>query len=293
MMLSKDIATISRTLEIIQKHGFHFKKGFGQNFLVDLNILNKIVDHAEITKNTYVIEIGPGIGSLTEQLAKKAKKVVCYEIDKTLIPILEETLKDYNNIKIINEDVLKADIKELINTEFCDASDIALVANLPYYITTPILMNLLEQKLPIKRYCVMIQKEVAQRLSGTPGTKDYNALSVAIQYYTEPKIVLNVPRTVFIPQPNVDSAVLKLKVRTTPLVEVKDEKLFFHVVKGSFIQRRKTILNNLKQTFTNISSELLLEALQQANLNPQTRGETLSIHDFARLSNIIANLVHL
>lgn len=291
--MSKDIATISRTLEIIQKHGFHFKKGFGQNFLVDLNILNKIVEQGELTKDTYVIEIGPGIGSLTEQLAKKAKQVICYEIDKALIPILSETLQEYDNVKIINEDVLKADVKGMIETELKDATDIALVANLPYYITTPILMNLLGQKLRINRYLVMVQKEVAQRLSSTPDTKDYNALSVLIQYYTEPKIILHVPRTVFIPQPKVDSAVLRLKVREKPLVEVEDEELFFRVVKGSFIQRRKTIFNNLKQAFTELSSELILEALQKANINFQTRGEALTIYDFARLSNIINYMIHL
>lgn len=285
--MTKEIATISRTLEIINNNKFQFKKSLGQNFLVDVNILNKIVDNANITEDTFVIEIGPGIGSLTEQLAKKAKKVVAYEIDKNLIPILNETLKGYKNIKIINEDILKANIKKMIDEEFSDKSDIALVANLPYYITTPILMDLLEQNLPIKRFCVMMQKEVAKRLCGGPGTKEYNALSIIIQYYTIPKIIMNVPKTVFIPQPNVDSSVLYLEVRDTPLVKVLDEDFFFKVVKGSFIQRRKTIYNNLKQSFKNLDANILLEVLSLVNIEPSIRAEALPIEKFAFLSDAL------
>ena len=242
--------------------------------------MNKIVESANISFDTNVIEIGAGIGSLTEQLAKKAHKVISYEIDKSLISILEETLKDYQNIKIINEDILKADIKKMIKEEFNADSDIALVANLPYYITTPILMYLLEQKLPINRYCVMMQKEVAQRLCGKSGTKEYNALTITIQYYTIPKIIMNVPKMVFIPKPNVDSAVLYLAVRDKPLVEVLNETFFFKVVKGSFIQRRKTIYNNLKQSLSDIEPMLILEALKETNIDPSIRAEAVSIESF-------------
>ncbi len=288
--MNKDIGTLSKTLEIINKYNFHLKKGFGQNFLVDVNILRKIVDSADILPNTMVIEIGPGIGSLTEQLAKKAKKVIAYEIDRSLIPILAETLQGYDNVKIINEDILKANISEMIKKEFKDDTDIAVVANLPYYITTPILMNLLEQKLPIKRFCVMMQKEVAMRLCGGPNTKEYNALSIALQYYTIPKIVLNVPRNVFIPKPNVDSAVLRLDLRDKRAVSVKDEEFFFKVVKSSFRQRRKTIFNNLKQSLKEINPDMIIEALNRANINPSARGEALRIEEFAYLSDILYEL---
>ncbi|QVK17958.1 16S rRNA (adenine(1518)-N(6)/adenine(1519)-N(6))-dimethyltransferase RsmA [Mycoplasmatota bacterium] len=291
--MSKDIATVSRTREIIKKYDFHFKKAYGQNFLVDVNILQKIVDNADITSQTMVIEIGPGIGSLTEQLAKKAKKVIAYEIDRSLMPILEDTLSDYDNIKILNEDILKANVLKMIEHEFIDCSDIAVVANLPYYITTPILMNLIQQRLPINRYCVMMQKEVAKRLCGGPSTKEYNALTIAVQYYTVPKIVMNVPRTVFIPEPNVDSAVLKLDVREKPVVEVKDESIFFKVVRGSFIQRRKTIYNNLKQSLKEIKPEKIMEALERVNISPSIRGEALTIEQFALLSDELLKIISL
>jgi len=283
--MSKAIATVSRTLEIIKKYNFHLKKSLGQNFLVDVNILQKIVDVADISTETMVIEIGPGIGSLTEQLAKRAKKVIAYEVDSKLIPILHETLADYDNIKIIHEDILKANVLEMIQREFVDCSDIAIVANLPYNITTPILMNLIDQRLPIKQFCVMMQKEVAQRFCGGPSTKDYNALTIAIQYYTIPKLVMNVPRTVFIPEPNVDSSVLKLEVREKPAVNVLNEAFFFRVVRGSFIQRRKTIYNNLKQSFIEISPEVILESLEKVDIAPSIRGEALTIQQFASLSD--------
>lgn len=284
-MEKKEIATVSKTIEILKKYDFHLKKAYGQNFLVDVNILNKIVDYGEINENTGVIEIGPGIGSLTEQLAKRAKKVIAYEIDKSLIPILADTLQDYHNIKIINEDILKADIKSMITEELSDCEDIAVVANLPYYITTSIIMNLLEQKLPIKRYCVMMQKEVAQRLCGGPSTKAYNSLTISVQYYTIPKIVMNVPSNVFIPKPNVDSAVIKLLVREKPIISVLDEQFFFKVIRGSFIQRRKTIYNNLKQSLNEINHDDILSALEKVNILPATRGEALTIQQFGMLSD--------
>ncbi len=284
-MDKKDIATVSKTVEILKKYDFHIKKAYGQNFLIDVNILNKIVDHSDIDINTGVIEIGPGIGSLTEQLAKRAKKVIAYEIDKSLIPILAETLQDYKNVKIINEDILQADVKSMINEELQACCDIAVVANLPYYITTPIIMNLLEQRLPINRYCVMMQKEVAQRLCGGPSTKAYNSLTIAVQYYTIPKIVMNVPNSVFIPRPAVDSAVIKLLSRDEPIINVLDEQFFFKVVRGSFIQRRKTIYNNLKQSLHEINHEDILMALKKVNIPPVTRGEALTIQQFAMLSD--------
>ncbi len=288
--MNKDIATVSQTLEIIKKHNFHIKKSYGQNFLVDVNILNKIIDFAEITEKTMVIEIGPGIGSLTEQLAKRAKKVVAYEIDKMLIPILKDTLKSYQNIKIIHEDVLKADVMRMIQEEFEEGQDIAVVANLPYYITTPILMGLLEKELPIKRYCLMMQKEVAQRLCGGPNTKAYNALTIAVQYYTIPKIVMSIPSTVFIPKPNVDSSVIKFDVRNQPIVQVINEEFFFKVVRGSFIQRRKTIYNNLKQSLIDIAPEEILKGLEKANIDHSIRGEALTIQQFALLSDTLWSL---
>jgi 16S rRNA (adenine1518-N6/adenine1519-N6)-dimethyltransferase len=282
---TRDIATISKTNEIIKKYQFHFKKNFGQNFLIDVNILKKIVEKANVTSQTNVIEIGPGIGSLTEQLAKKAKKVVAYEIDRTLLPILADTLSAYDNIKVINEDILEANIEKMMAEEF-DSDEVIVVANLPYYITTPILMKLIESNLPIKRYCVMMQKEVAERLCGGPSTKEYNALTITTQYYTIPKIVLTVPSTVFMPKPNVDSAVLLLEKRDQPAVNVKDQAFFLKVVRGSFIQRRKTIYNNLKQSLKdNYSNDDILKALERAAINPQTRGEALTIQAFAELSD--------
>lgn len=285
-MEQKAIATLSKTREVLEKHSFHFKKNYGQNFLIDVNILKKIISKAEVNKDTCVIEIGAGIGSLTEQLAISAKKVITYEIDKSLIPILNETLQNYENVKIINEDILKADVQNEINKEFKDCKDIAVIANLPYYITTPILMKLIKDRLPINRYCVMMQKEVAQRLCGKANTKEYNALTISVQYYTIPKIVMNVPSTVFIPKPKVESAVIMLTTRVTPPVKILDEELFFKIVKGSFIQRRKTIINNLKHFIDDVMDKnILLKALEESNINPSIRGEALTIEQFANLSN--------
>ena len=281
----RDIATKSNTKEIIERHGFTFKKSFGQNFLTDTNILNKIVNAADLTDEVGVIEIGPGIGALTEFIARKAKKVVAYEIDPRLIPILAETLAPYDNVKVIHQDILKADVASMIEEEFKDVKEIAVVANLPYYITTPILMGLIEKKLPIDRYVTMMQKEVAERLSAKPGSKDYNALSIAVQYYTEAKIALTVPKTVFIPAPNVDSAVVRLTRREQPAVEVINEDFFMEVVHGAFKQRRKTLQNNLNQHFADLTKEEVTAVLEEAGILPNRRGESSSIEEFAKLSN--------
>ncbi|MTN81396.1 16S rRNA (adenine(1518)-N(6)/adenine(1519)-N(6))-dimethyltransferase RsmA [Turicibacter sanguinis] len=288
----RDIATKSNTKEIIEKHGFTFKKSFGQNFLTDTNILNKIVNAADLNDEVGVIEIGPGIGALTEFIARKAKKVVAYEIDPRLIPILAETLAPYDNVKVIHQDILKADVASMIEEEFKDVKHIAVVANLPYYITTPILMGLIEKKLPIDWYVTMMQKEVAERLSANPGSKDYNALSIAVQYYTEAKIALNVPKTVFIPAPNVDSSVVKLTKREQPAVAVENEDFFLEIVHAAFKQRRKTIQNNLNQHFNDLAKEDMTKLLEEAGIVPSRRGETLTIEEFGHLSNVFYKHIH-
>ena len=287
--MNKDIATPVRTRAILEKYGFSFKKSLGQNFLIDTNILRKIVDFAELTEDSAAIEIGPGIGALTEQLARRSKKVVAFEIDQRLLPILKETLAPYPNTSIIHNDVLKADVKHAIEENFTDIEDIMVVANLPYYVTTPIIMKLLEENLPIRGIVCMLQKEVADRIAARPGTKDYGSLSIAIQYYTEAETVMIVPKTVFVPQPNVDSAVIRLTKRTEPAVTVKDEAFFFQVIKASFAQRRKTILNNLTNQLPNgkQKKDEILSALSEAAIDPSRRGETLSIAEFARLSDCL------
>ncbi|MDT0150126.1 16S rRNA (adenine(1518)-N(6)/adenine(1519)-N(6))-dimethyltransferase RsmA [Bacillus megaterium] len=283
----KDIATPNRTKEILKKYGFTFKKSLGQNFLIDTNILHRIVDHAEITEETGAIEIGPGIGALTEQLAKRAKKVLAFEIDQRLLPILADTLSPYPNAKVIHQDVLKADLKETLEQEFENIEDLMVVANLPYYVTTPILMKLLEEQIPVRGIVVMLQKEVADRIAAKPGTKEYGSLSIAIQYYTEAETVMIVPKTVFNPQPNVDSAVIRLLRRPKPAVEVQDEAFFFQVVRASFGQRRKTILNNLVNNLPNGKQKKadIEQALSTAEIDPKRRGETLSIQEFGKLSD--------
>lgn len=284
------IADYSVTKAVLERHGFTFKKSFGQNFLTDTNILQKIVDTAEIDKNVNVIEIGPGIGALTEFLAENAAEVMAFEIDERLVPILEDTLRDHNNIKVINEDVLKADLQTRVK-EFKNPNlPIKVVANLPYYITTPILMHLIESKIPFAEFVVMMQKEVADRISAEPNTKAYGSLSIAVQYYMTAKVAFVVPRTVFVPAPNVDSAILKMTRREQPLVEVKDEDFFFRVSKISFVHRRKTLWNNLTSHFGK-SEEVktkLEQALENANIKPSIRGEALSIPDFARLSDALS-----
>ncbi|QNF27718.1 16S rRNA (adenine(1518)-N(6)/adenine(1519)-N(6))-dimethyltransferase RsmA [Metabacillus elymi] len=287
--MMKDIATPVRTTAILEKYGFSFKKSLGQNFLIEPNILSRIVDHAEVTDKTGVIEIGPGIGALTEQLARRAKKVVAFEIDQRLLPILNETLAPYPNVSIIHQDVLEADLKRAVKEHFSDCEEIMVVANLPYYVTTPIIMKLLEDQLPLKGIVVMLQKEVADRISAKPSTKEYGSLSIAVQYYTDAKTVMTVPKTVFVPQPNVDSAIIRLLVRNEPIVELENESFFFQIVRASFAQRRKTLLNNLVHFLPN-GKELkpvIEETLSQVNIDGKRRGESLSIEEFAKLSDAL------
>ncbi|WP_430489464.1 16S rRNA (adenine(1518)-N(6)/adenine(1519)-N(6))-dimethyltransferase RsmA [Rossellomorea marisflavi] len=287
--MHKDIATPIRTKEILEKHGFSFKKSLGQNFLIDPNILRNITDHAGLSKETAAIEIGPGIGALTEHLARTSGKVVAFEIDQRLIPILEDTLSPYDNVTILNQDVLEADVASIIETELAGYEDIMVVANLPYYVTTPIILKLLMERLPIRGICVMLQKEVGDRISARPGTKAYGSLSIAIQYYTEAEMVMTVPKSVFMPQPNVDSAVIRLTKRSVPPVQVQDEDFLFTVSRASFAQRRKTILNNLTSQLPQgkEKKELILAALSKAGVDPTRRGETLSIEEFGILSDAL------
>jgi len=286
--MNKDIATPIKTRQILEKYGFSFKKSLGQNFLIDTNILRNIVHHSHVTGESGAIEIGPGIGALTEQLAKSCKKVVAFEIDQRLLPILADTLSDYDNVKIIHEDILKADVKSVIEEEFAGkVKDLHVVANLPYYVTTPIIMKLLEEKLPLSGITVMLQKEVADRMAAKPGSKEYGSLSIAVQYYTEASVAMIVPKTVFVPQPNVDSAVIHLAVREKPAVDVADESFFFMVTRASFAQRRKTILNNLTSQLPDGKSkkDWILKSLEESGIEPGRRGETLSLEEFATLSN--------
>ncbi|WP_433746095.1 16S rRNA (adenine(1518)-N(6)/adenine(1519)-N(6))-dimethyltransferase RsmA [Falsibacillus pallidus] len=285
--MHKDIATPIRTKEILEKYGFAFKKSLGQNFLIDPNILRKITEFAGLTDQTGAIEVGPGIGALTEHLARSSKKVLSFEIDQRLLPILADTLSPYDNVKIIHEDILKADVKTLVAQEFEGISDLMVVANLPYYVTTPIILKLLSDRIPLRGIVVMLQKEVADRISAKPGTKEYGSLSIAIQYYTKAETVMIVPKTVFMPQPNVDSAVIRLTTLDKPAADVVDEDFFFLVTRSSFAQRRKTILNNLTSQLPNgkEKKEQILDALAKADIDPTRRGETLSIQEFARLSN--------
>ncbi|MFP5116227.1 16S rRNA (adenine(1518)-N(6)/adenine(1519)-N(6))-dimethyltransferase RsmA [Bacillaceae bacterium C204] len=292
--MNKDIATPVRTKEILNKYGFSFKKSLGQNFLIDTNILKKIVSFADLTENSGAIEIGPGIGALTEQLARTSKKVVAFEIDQRLLPILTDTLSPYPNVKIIHNDVLEADVAEVIAEEFTEMNDIMVVANLPYYVTTPIIMKLLEEHLPIRGIVCMLQKEVADRISARPGTKEYGSLSIAVQYYTEAETVMIVPKTVFVPQPNVDSAVIRLTKREQPAVSVTDEAFFFQVTRASFAQRRKTLLNNLTSQLPDgkQKKEEILQALSASGIDPARRGETLSLEEFGRLSEELYPFFH-
>lgn len=283
------IADYSVTRAVLERHGFTFKKSFGQNFLTDTNILQKIVDTAEIDKNVNVIEIGPGIGALTEFLAENAAEVIAFEIDDRLIPILADTLRDFDNVKVINEDILKSDLQSRIK-EFANPDlPIKVVANLPYYITTPILMHLIESKIPFEEFVVMMQKEVADRISAEPNTKAYGSLSIAVQYYMTAKVAFVVPRTVFVPAPNVDSAILKMTRREQPLVQVKDEDFFFRVSKISFVHRRKTLWNNLTSHFgkADETKAKLEQALEIAEIKPSIRGEALSIAEFAKLADAL------
>lgn len=285
--MTKDIATPIRTQQIMAKYNLKVKKSLGQNFLIDPNILRKIVGQAKLTKKSAAIEIGPGIGALTEHLAREAGKVLAFEIDQRLLPVLDDTLSPYDNISIVHADILKTDVQAAIDNELADYDDIVVVANLPYYVTTPIILKLLLEKLPIRSMVVMLQKEVAERITAKPGTKAYGSLSIAIQYYTQAEMALTVPKSVFLPQPNVDSAVILMTKREVPEVEVIDEDFFFSVTRGSFVQRRKTILNNLQVAMPlgKEKKELILKALAEAGIDPTRRGETLSIKEFGLLAD--------
>ncbi|TCS80173.1 16S rRNA (adenine(1518)-N(6)/adenine(1519)-N(6))-dimethyltransferase RsmA [Tepidibacillus fermentans] len=286
------ISTPTKTMEILKKYDFHFKKSLGQNFLIEPSILDKIVSSAKIDETVGVIEIGPGIGALTQKLAEKAGKVVAIEIDQRLIPILEETLAAYRNVELIHGDILKISLNELLSNQFSEFETIKVVANLPYYITTPIIMSLLEQKLQIASITVMIQKEVAERILAKAGGKDYGTLTLAVDYYAEAKIVMQVPKTVFVPKPNVDSAIIQLKIRKQPPVQVEDENFFFRVIKASFAQRRKTIINNLiHNLFGKDKKEQLEILLKSIDIDPNRRAETLNIGEYARLSNLLVKTV--
>ncbi|WP_416148110.1 16S rRNA (adenine(1518)-N(6)/adenine(1519)-N(6))-dimethyltransferase RsmA [Salipaludibacillus sp. HK11] len=284
--MDKDIATPKRTKEILNQYGFSFKKSLGQNFLIDPNILIKIVRAANLSEKSGVIEIGPGIGALTEQLAKVAERVLAYEIDQRLIPILAETLSPYPHVKIMHQDVLKTDVKNEIDEFFEEGQDLAVVANLPYYVTTPILMKLLEDKVPVRVIVVMLQKEVAERIAAKPGSKAYGSLSIAAQYYAEAETIFTVPKTVFVPQPNVDSAILRLTKRSSPPVDVKNESFFFEIVQASFVQRRKTLLNNLAKFFEeSFLKSQVADMLSKMDIDPKRRAESLSINEFAQICN--------
>ena len=273
------------TIEVLQKYNFAFQKRFGQNFLIDTHVLDKIIDSAQITKDDFVLEIGPGIGTMTQYLAEASREVAAVEIDKTLLPILDDTLKDWDNVTVINNDILKVDIRQLA-LEKNQGRPIKVVANLPYYITTPIIMGLFENQVPVDSITIMVQKEVADRMQVGPGTKDYGALSLAVQYYANPKIVLNVAASCFMPRPNVDSAVIKLERYEEPPVKVMDEHLMFGIIRASFNQRRKTMTNSVCNCAAlGISKEVLLEALQKCGLLPTVRGEALTLEQFAKLSD--------
>lgn len=278
-----------RTIEVIKKYEFCFQKKFGQNFLIDGYVLDKIIAGAGVTKDDMVLEIGPGIGTMTQYLAEAAGKVVAVEIDRNLLPILQETLADYDNVKVIHADVLSLDLEKLVQEEN-GGRPIKVVANLPYYITTPIIMALFEQHVPLANVTVMVQKEVAARMKSGPGSKDYGALSLAVQYYAEPYIVANVPCNCFMPRPNVDSAVIRLTRYEEPPVQVKDEKMLFKIIRASFNQRRKTLQNGLNNSSElNFTKDQIAAAIAAAGFSPSVRGEALTLEQFARLTDILLN----
>lgn len=286
-MKTPTLGNPQNTIEVLQKYNFNFQKKFGQNFLIDEHVLDKIIRAAEITKDDYVLEIGPGIGTMTQYLACAAREVTAVEIDRALIPILEDTLKEYDNVSIINEDILKVDIAALAK-EKNGGRPIKVVANLPYYITTPIIMGLFESHVPLESITVMVQKEVADRMQVGPGTKDYGALSLAVQYYAKPYIVANVPPNCFMPRPAVGSAVIRLTRHQKPPVDVMDEKLMFRLIRASFNQRRKTLANGLKNSGElNLSKEVITAAIEKLGKGSSVRGEALDLEEFARLTNII------
>lgn len=276
------------TIAVLQKYNFNFQKKFGQNFLIDTHVLERIIQEAGITKDDFVLEIGPGIGTMTQYLCESAREVVAVEIDKNLIPILADTLQDYQNVTVLNEDILKVDINALAQ-EKNGGAPIKVVANLPYYITTPIIMGLFESHVPIESITVMVQKEVADRMQVGPGTKDYGALSLAVQYYAKPEIVANVPPNCFMPRPNVGSAVIRLTCHEKPPVQVDDEKLMFSLIRASFNQRRKTLANGLNNApDIHLSKEAIQESIAELGVPAGIRGEALTLEQFAAFSNIIA-----
>jgi len=282
-----ELGNPQNTIEVLQKYRFNFQKKFGQNFLIDTHVLDKIIDSAQITKDDFVLEIGPGIGTMTQYLCERAREVVAVEIDKNLIPILSDTLKNYSNVTVINEDILKLDICKLAE-EKNQGKPIKVVANLPYYITTPIIMGLFESHVPIDSITIMVQKEVAERMQEKPGSKEYGALSLAVQYYAKPEIVANVPPNCFMPRPNVGSAVIRLTRHEKPPVEVEDEKLMFRIIRASFNQRRKTLANGLNNSpEIHLPKEVIQESIVSLGVPENIRGEALSLEQFAELSNEI------
>ena len=289
-MTEPTLGNPQNTIEILKKYNFTFQKKFGQNFLIDTHVLDKIIAAAEITKDDFVLEISPGIGTMTQYLAQAAGKVAAVEIDKALIPILGDTLSAYDNVMIINEDVLKVDIQKLVEEEN-GGRPVKVVANLPYYITTPIIMGLFEKHVPIESITVMVQKEVADRMQVGPGTKDYGALSLAVQYYASPYIVANVPPNCFMPRPKVGSAVIRLTTYDNPPVEVDDEKLMFRIIRASFNQRRKTLVNGLKNSQElDFSKEEIEKAMAETGIAANVRGEALTLKEFADLANAFDGL---
>lgn len=276
------------TIATIKKYDFSFQKKFGQNFLIDEHVLNKIIAAAGVTKDDMVLEVGPGFGTMTQYLCENAREVVAVEIDKELIPVLNDTLSEYDNVTVINDDILKVDIDGLIN-ERNEGKPVKVVANLPYYITTPIIMGLLEKHVPVDNITVMVQKEVALRMQAKPGTKDYGALSLAVQYYAKPYIAANVPPNCFIPRPNVGSSVIRLNLFDKPPVEVGDEKLMFSIIRASFNQRRKTLQNSLVNGGLPFTKEQICEALSEMGIAATIRGEALSLEQFAKLTDLLKN----
>jgi 16S rRNA (adenine1518-N6/adenine1519-N6)-dimethyltransferase len=290
MNIEEKLVNPKKTIEVLQKYDFKFAKKFGQNFLIDPHVLDKIISCAEITEEDCVLEIGPGIGTLTQFLAEAAGSVVAVEIDNKLIPILEDTLSSYDNVTVINEDVMKVDIDRLVQ-EHNGGKPIKVVANLPYYITTPIIMSLLEKHVPIASITVMVQREVALRMQAGPGTKDYGALSLAVQYYSEPYLAANVPQNCFMPRPNVDSAVIHLQCYEKPPVAVEDEHLMFKLIRASFAQRRKTLVNGVANSAElSFTKEQVVQALRELSMKEDVRGETLNLADFARLSDVLGKV---
>lgn len=282
-----DLGNPQNTIAVLQKYQFNFQKKFGQNFLIDTHVLDKIIAAADITEEDFVLEIGPGIGTMTQYLCENAREVTAVEIDKKLISILEDTLGSYDNVTVINEDILKVDIGKLAE-EKNGGKPIKVVANLPYYITTPIIMGLFESHVPIDSITVMVQKEVADRMQVGPGTKDYGALSLAVQYYAKPEIVANVPPNCFMPRPKVGSAVIRLTRHEKTPVEVEDEKLMFRIIRASFNQRRKTLVNGLNNApDIPVSKENIAKAIQELGVSESIRGEALTLEQFAKLSNLM------